>query len=115
METEHKNKKKYRISPRLKSLMGKVTIDPKDLEDDDRAQYILNKWRYMNTIKQLIEKYCPDGVEYKKLGEVCKTIPAPVKVKTSQYFKKATQTMNLSLYQKENTFYTEIIHVQLNM
>ena len=42
----------------------------------------------MNTIKQLIEKYCPDGVEYKKLGEVCKTIPAPVKVKTSQYFKK---------------------------
>lgn len=25
----------------------------------------------MNTIKQLIEKYCPDGVEYKKLGEVC--------------------------------------------
>ena len=26
-----------------KSLMGKVTIDPKDFEDDDRAQYILNK------------------------------------------------------------------------
>ena len=25
----------------------------------------------MNTIKQLIEKYCPEGVEYKKLGEVC--------------------------------------------
>jgi type I restriction enzyme S subunit len=25
----------------------------------------------MNTIKELIEKYCPDGVEYKKLGEVC--------------------------------------------
>ena len=25
----------------------------------------------MNTIKQLIDKYCPDGVEYKKLGEVC--------------------------------------------
>lgn len=24
----------------------------------------------MNTIKQLIEKYCPDGVEYKKLGEI---------------------------------------------
>lgn len=42
----------------------------------------------MNTIKQLIEKYCPDGVEYKKLGEVCKTIPAPFKVKTSQYLKK---------------------------
>ena len=42
----------------------------------------------MNTIKDLIDKYCPDGVEYKKLGEVCKTIPAPVKVKTSQYLKK---------------------------
>ena len=25
----------------------------------------------MNTIKDLIDKYCPDGVEYKKLGEVC--------------------------------------------
>lgn len=24
----------------------------------------------MNTIKQLIEKYCPEGVEYKKLGEI---------------------------------------------
>ena len=24
----------------------------------------------MNTIKQLIEKYCPEGVEYKKLGEM---------------------------------------------
>ncbi len=24
----------------------------------------------MNKIKQLIEKYCPDGVEYKKLGEI---------------------------------------------
>ena len=28
----------------------------------------------MNTIKQLIEKYCPDGVEYKKLGEMCKVL-----------------------------------------
>lgn len=26
----------------------------------------------MNTIKQLIEKYCPDGVEYKKLGEIAR-------------------------------------------
>ena len=24
----------------------------------------------MNTIKELIKKYCPDGVEYKKLGEI---------------------------------------------
>ena len=45
METEHKDNKKYRISPRLKSLMGKVTSDRKDMEDDDRAQYIRNKWR----------------------------------------------------------------------
>lgn len=28
----------------------------------------------MNTIKQLIEKYCPEGVEYKKLGEMCKVL-----------------------------------------
>ena len=25
----------------------------------------------MNTIKELLDKYCPGGVEYKKLGEVC--------------------------------------------
>ena len=35
--------KKYEERTGLKSLMGKVTIDPKDFEDDDRAQYILNK------------------------------------------------------------------------
>jgi len=28
----------------------------------------------MNTIKQLIEKYCPEGVEYKKLEEVCEIL-----------------------------------------
>ena len=28
----------------------------------------------MNTIKQLLDKYCPDGVEYKKLGEMCERI-----------------------------------------
>ena len=25
----------------------------------------------MSEIKKLIERLCPDGVEYKKLGEVC--------------------------------------------
>lgn len=28
----------------------------------------------MNTIKELIEKYCPNGVEYKKLGEVAEIV-----------------------------------------
>lgn len=43
MDSEHKDKIKYRISPRRRKLMGKVTIDPKDIEGDDRAQYILSK------------------------------------------------------------------------
>jgi type I restriction enzyme S subunit len=25
----------------------------------------------MNKIEQLLEKYCPEGVEFKELGEVC--------------------------------------------
>ena len=28
----------------------------------------------MNTIKELLDKYCPDGVEYKKLGEVAEIV-----------------------------------------
>ncbi|MDO6995148.1 restriction endonuclease subunit S, partial [Brachyspira innocens] len=28
----------------------------------------------MSLLKELLNKYCPDGVEYKKLGEVCNTI-----------------------------------------
>ena len=29
-------KKKYRISPRMKQLMGSVSIDPNDVENDDK-------------------------------------------------------------------------------
>lgn len=36
-------KKKYRISPRMKRLMGSVSIDPNDVENDDKLKYILNK------------------------------------------------------------------------
>ena len=41
----------------------------------------------MNTIKQLIEKYCPDGVEYKKLGEIadCYSGATP-NTKTKEYW-----------------------------
>lgn len=35
--------KKYIISPRRRKLMGSVTLDPKDIENDDRAKYILSK------------------------------------------------------------------------
>lgn len=35
--------KKYFISPRMKKLMGSVTLDPKDIEEDDRLRYILSK------------------------------------------------------------------------
>ncbi len=37
------NKKTYRISPRRKKLMEEVRIEPKDFENDERAQYILNR------------------------------------------------------------------------
>lgn len=36
-------KKKYRISPRMKKLMGCVKINNQDIENDDRLKYILSK------------------------------------------------------------------------
>lgn len=33
----------YIISPKRRRLMGSVTIDPKDIESDDRLKYILSK------------------------------------------------------------------------
>ncbi len=36
-------KKKYRLSPRMKKLMGSVKINPQDMEGDDRLKYILSK------------------------------------------------------------------------
>lgn len=33
----------YNISTKRKELMGSVTIDPKDIESDERLKYILNK------------------------------------------------------------------------
>lgn len=41
----------------------------------------------MNTIKQLLDKYCPDGVEYKKLGEIadCYSGATP-NTKTKEYW-----------------------------
>ena len=29
----------------------------------------------MNKIEELIKEYCPDGVEYKELGEICISLP----------------------------------------
>ena len=36
-------KKKYRLSPRMKKLMGSVKINPQDVEGDDRLKCILSK------------------------------------------------------------------------
>lgn len=36
-------KKKYRLSPRMKKLMGSVKINPQDVEGDDRLKYVLSK------------------------------------------------------------------------
>lgn len=33
----------YIISPKRRKLMGGVTIDPKDIESDDKLKYILSK------------------------------------------------------------------------
>lgn len=33
----------YIISPKRRKLMGSVTIDPKDIESDERLKYILSK------------------------------------------------------------------------
>jgi|GEM_PF-1361047 hypothetical protein len=35
--------KKYRLSPRMKKLMGSVKINPQDVKSDDRLKYILSK------------------------------------------------------------------------
>lgn len=39
----------------------------------------------MEKIEEMIKRLCPEGVEYVKLGEVCKTITPPAKLKTNQY------------------------------
>lgn len=45
LKVNHTEKKtvKYRISPKRRKLMASVRINPKDFEDDERAQYILSK------------------------------------------------------------------------
>lgn len=44
-----------------------------------------NKGLVMSKLEELIQQYCPDGVEYKPIGEVCKTKTPPAKLKTSDY------------------------------
>ena len=39
----------------------------------------------MGKIDELIQQYCPDGVEWKKIEEVCKVKTPPAKLKTSDY------------------------------
>ena len=39
----------------------------------------------MSKLEQLIKELCPDGVEWKTLGEVCETVTAPSKVKKESY------------------------------
>lgn len=39
----------------------------------------------MSKIEELIQQYCPDGVEFKKIGEICKTNIPPLKLKTNEY------------------------------
>ena len=39
----------------------------------------------MNKIDELIQQYCPEGVEWKTIEEVCKVKTPPAKLKTSDY------------------------------
>ena len=39
----------------------------------------------MSRLDELIKELCPNGVEYKELGEVCITVTSPVKLKKTDY------------------------------
>lgn len=39
----------------------------------------------MSKLQELIQRLCPDGVEYKKLGEICKVVNAPKKLNKKDY------------------------------
>ena len=39
----------------------------------------------MSKIDELIQQYCPDGVEWKRIEDVCKVLTPPAKLKTSDY------------------------------
>ena len=39
----------------------------------------------MSKLDELIKELCPNGVEYKELGEVCITVTSPVKLKKTDY------------------------------
>lgn len=39
----------------------------------------------MNKIEEMIKQLCPNGVEWKKLGEVVRTVTPPKKLKTNEY------------------------------
>ena len=39
----------------------------------------------MSKLEELIQQYCPEGVEWKMIGDVCKVKTPPCKLKTSEY------------------------------
>ena len=45
----------------------------------------------MSRLEELIQQYCPDGVEYKKLGEICKSLPKGT-LTTKDLIEQAAQT-----------------------
>ena len=42
----------------------------------------------MSRLEQLIQQYCPDGVEYKEVQEVAKTTSPKGKLKSNDYLKE---------------------------
>lgn len=41
----------------------------------------------MSRLDELIKEYCPEGVEYKRVEEVCKTLTSKLKIKSINYLK----------------------------
>ena len=53
----------------------------------------------MNKIEKLIEQYCPDGVEYKTLGEVTDILNG-FSFKSAKYCKEGIRVIRISDVQK---------------
>ena len=51
----------------------------------DVTNKISKKREEMSKLDELIKELCPNGVEYKELGEICITVTSPLKLKKSDY------------------------------
>ena len=81
----------------------------------------------MSKLQDLIQKLCPDGVEYKKLGDVCELSRGKVYSKTyivenaGEYPVYSSQTANngelgrISTFDYDGEYYKEMIKSRYNV